>query len=86
LEKIDLNKKTPGQTLMAHICNPSYSAGRNQKDQSSKPAWANSSMRPYLEKTLHKKGLKEWLKVWAFGQAPVQKKKKKKDIRLIFLK
>jgi hypothetical protein len=25
--------------------------------------WANSSVRPYLEKTLHKKELVEWLKV-----------------------
>jgi hypothetical protein len=32
-------------------------------------------MRPYLEKTLHKKGLEEWLKV----KAPVLKKKKKKS-------
>jgi hypothetical protein len=24
-------------------CNPSYSRGRDQKDQVSKPAWANSS-------------------------------------------
>jgi hypothetical protein len=29
----------------------------------SKPAQANSSMRPYLNKTLHKKGLVEWLEV-----------------------
>jgi hypothetical protein len=30
----------------------------------SKPAWANSSTRPYLEKkNHHKKGLVDWLKV-----------------------
>jgi hypothetical protein len=26
---------------MAHACNPSYLGGRDQKDHSSKPAWAN---------------------------------------------
>jgi hypothetical protein len=48
---------------VAHTCNPWYSGGRGEEDQGSKPAQANSSMRPYLEKTLHKKGLMEWLKV-----------------------
>jgi hypothetical protein len=48
---------------VAHTCNPSYSGGRDQEDHSSKPALANCSMRPYLEKTLCKKGLVEWLKV-----------------------
>jgi hypothetical protein len=47
--------------LVAHACNPSYSGGRDQEDCGSKPPWANSSARPYLEKTIHKKGLK-WLK------------------------
>jgi hypothetical protein len=48
---------------MAHACNPSYSDGRHQEDCGSKPAWPNSSGRPYLEKTLHKKWLVEWFKV-----------------------
>jgi hypothetical protein len=48
---------------MAHTYNPSYPGGRDQEGRSSKPAQANSSMRPYLEKILHKKGLVEWLKV-----------------------
>jgi hypothetical protein len=53
-------KKIPGsQVLVAHACNPSYSGGRDQEDRGSKPAWANSSTRPYLEKALHKKGLVE---------------------------
>jgi hypothetical protein len=30
--------------------NPSYSGGRDQEDPGSKPAWANSSARTYLEK------------------------------------
>jgi hypothetical protein len=49
---------------VAHACNPSYSGGRNQEDRGSKPVWANSSARTYLEKkTLHKKRLVGWLKV-----------------------
>jgi hypothetical protein len=52
-----------GWVLVAHAWNPSYSGGRDQEDCGSKPAWANSSMRPYFEKILHKKGLVEWLKV-----------------------
>jgi hypothetical protein len=39
---------------VAYTCNPSYSGGRDQKDHGLKPAWANSSVRSYLEKTLHK--------------------------------
>jgi hypothetical protein len=35
---------------MAHTCNPSYSGGRDQKVCGSKPAWANSSQDPILEK------------------------------------
>jgi hypothetical protein len=40
---------------MAHTYNPSYSGGRYQEDRGSKPAQADSSMRPHLEKTHHKK-------------------------------
>jgi hypothetical protein len=35
--------------------NPGYSGGRDQEDHSLKPAKTNSSVRPYLNKTLHKK-------------------------------
>jgi hypothetical protein len=35
---------------MAHTCNPSYSERRDKKDRGSKPAQANSSVRPYLKK------------------------------------
>jgi hypothetical protein len=49
--------------LVATACNTSYSGGRDQEDCRSKPAWANSSAGPYLEKTQHKKGLVEWLQV-----------------------
>jgi hypothetical protein len=44
-------KQEARQALVAHACNPSYLGGRDQEDRGSKPAWANSSMRPYLENT-----------------------------------
>jgi hypothetical protein len=59
LMDIDLLRLSISQTLVAHACNPSYSGGRDQEDLSSKPAQANSSARPYLEKNLHRKGLVE---------------------------
>jgi hypothetical protein len=34
-------------------------------------------MRPHLEKTLHKKGLVEWLKIQALCSSPSTSKKKK---------
>jgi hypothetical protein len=43
-----------GRALVAHTYNCSYSGDRDQEDRGSKPAQANSSKRPYLEKTLHK--------------------------------
>jgi hypothetical protein len=48
---------------MAHTCNLSFSGGRDQEDHGSKPAQANSSMKPYLEKPFTKKGLVKWLRV-----------------------
>jgi hypothetical protein len=44
---------------MVHANNPSYSEGRDQEDCSLKPA--------YLENTLHKIGLVEWLKAKALS-------------------
>jgi hypothetical protein len=41
-----------------HACNPSYSGGGDQRTVVQKPV----QVRPYLEKTHHKKGLVEWLK------------------------
>jgi hypothetical protein len=55
---------------VAHICNPSYLGGRDQKDHGSKPAQANSSARPYLKKPFAKTGLVEWLKVKALSSSP----------------
>jgi hypothetical protein len=50
------------QALVAHTISPSYSGGRDQEDRGLQTAQANSLL-DYLEKTLHKKGLVEWLKV-----------------------
>jgi hypothetical protein len=49
-------KTATGQPSVAHGCNPSYSEGRDQEDHGLKPAWANFSVRPYLEKPTTKKG------------------------------
>jgi hypothetical protein len=42
-----------------------------------KPAQANSSARPYLEKFFTKIGLMEWLKVKALSSSPSTTKRKK---------
>jgi hypothetical protein len=34
-------------------CNLNYSGGRDQEDRGLKPGQENSSVRPYLKKTLH---------------------------------
>jgi hypothetical protein len=62
---------------VVHAYNPSCSGGRNQEDQDSKPTWANSS-RNYLENTLHRKELMEWLKVKVLSSSPSTTKKKKR--------
>jgi hypothetical protein len=69
------------QAPVAHACNPSYSGDRNQEDHGSKPAQANSSQEPYLEKPFTKIGLGgvaqgEGLE---FKHQYCQKFKKKKD-------
>jgi hypothetical protein len=42
-QKIKRQKNKCSQAPVAHTCNPNYSEGRDQEDQVSKPAWANSS-------------------------------------------
>jgi hypothetical protein len=42
-------KEISGWAPVAHTHNPSYSGGRDQEDRGSKPAWENSSARPYRE-------------------------------------
>jgi hypothetical protein len=45
-------QKAPNsQEPVAHTCDPSYSGGIDQEDQSLKPAWANSSQDPISKKS-----------------------------------
>jgi hypothetical protein len=55
---------------VAHVCNPSYSEGRDQEDSGLKPARANSSQDPVSKKPFTQKGLAEWLKVKALSSSP----------------
>jgi hypothetical protein len=66
---------------VAHTYNPSYSGGRDQEDQGSKPARANSSQDP-ISKTLHRNraGGVAQCKVPEFK--PQCWKKKKRQIKL----
>jgi hypothetical protein len=76
LWQIHLIKTHFGQAPLAHACNPSYSGGRDQEDCGSKPAWANSSARPYLKKSFTKLRLVEWLKAKAMSSSPSTAKNK----------
>jgi hypothetical protein len=69
-----IRERHSNQAPVAHAYNPSYSEGRDQ-DCGSKPALANSSVRPYLEKSFTKIGLVEWLKVKALNLSPSTAKK-----------
>jgi hypothetical protein len=67
-----------------HVCNPTYSGGRDQEICSLKPALANNSWDPILKMPNTIKGLVEWLKVslasvrpWV--QTPVLQKKSLSD-------
>jgi hypothetical protein len=46
---------------VAHAYNPNDSGGRDQEDRGLKPTRANSSRKPILKKTHHKKGLEDEL-------------------------
>jgi hypothetical protein len=70
-------KSAASPLLVAHAYNPNYSGSRDQEDCRLKPAQANSSTRPYLEKPFTKIGLVEWLKVKALSSIPSNVKKKK---------
>jgi hypothetical protein len=69
---------------VAHTCNPSYSDGRDQEDHGSKPAQANSSVRPYLEKALHKKGAGGVFQGVGLEFKPQYRKKKKTAAKKFF--
>jgi hypothetical protein len=63
---------------VTHACNPGYSGGKDQEDQISKPAQANSLQDPISRKKIHhKKGLLEWHKVLALSSNTNTEKKKK---------
>jgi hypothetical protein len=64
--------------LVAHVCNPSYSGGRDLEDRSSKPAQANSLGDPISKKPITKKGLVKWLKVKALSSSSSTAKKENK--------
>jgi hypothetical protein len=56
-ELTDSNKTwNTGRVLVAHVCNPSYSGGRDQEALGSKPVWANSSRDPVSKIPITKKG------------------------------
>jgi hypothetical protein len=58
-----LKNNQHSQALVAHICNPSYSGGKDQEDCGSKPDQANSSGDPISKENFaKKKWLVEWLK------------------------
>jgi hypothetical protein len=77
------NKKDKdSRGLVAHTCNPRYSGGRDQEDQSLKPAWANSSRDTILKQPITKKGLVEWLEVKSLSASPSTTKKKKEKKRI----
>jgi hypothetical protein len=66
---------------VAHTYNPSYSGGRDQEDNSLKPALGNNSCEPISKNPITKKkknGQAEWLKVKALISSPSMAKKKKK--------
>jgi hypothetical protein len=66
--------------LVAHTCNPSYSAGRDQEDCSLKPAQANSLQDPISNKTITKKDWWSGSRWRPWVQTPVLPKKKKKAL------
>jgi hypothetical protein len=73
---------------VAHACNSNYTGGRGQEDCRLKPAWANSSVRPYLKKKKKKKNQHK-NRAGALAQGGGSefkpqycKKKKEKDIKL----
>jgi hypothetical protein len=66
--------------LVTHVCNPSYSGGRDHEDCGSKPARGNSSQDPISKKPFIKTGLVGWLKVEALSSNPSTAKKREKPV------
>jgi hypothetical protein len=67
---------------VAYACNPSYSGDRDQEDCGLKPAWANSSARPYLEKTHFKNRAGGVAQGDGLSSSPSIAKKKKSQCEL----
>jgi hypothetical protein len=60
---------------MAHVCNPSYSGGRDQEDCGSKPTRTNNLQDPILKKLFIKKDWWSGSRFRPCFQAPVPHKK-----------
>jgi hypothetical protein len=63
--------------LEAHAYNPTDSGVKDQEDHISKPAWANSSARLYLEKPFTKIGGKAQGEGPEFKPSTIKNKRKK---------
>jgi hypothetical protein len=59
-EEERVKKRNPSRSLVAHACNPGYSEGRDQEDQSQTGQIVGEILSQ--KKTQHKKELVEWLK------------------------
>jgi endogenous inhibitor of DNA gyrase (YacG/DUF329 family) len=81
MNKTSNKNQETSPALVAHVCNPSYSGGRDQENHGSKPAQANSSVRPYCKKTFTKIELMEWLNVKALSLSPSAANKQTKKPR-----
>jgi hypothetical protein len=71
-KKKKIKKPNSSQVPVAHICNP-----RNQEDQSSKPAWGNSSQDPISKYPSQNRASGVHLS----SSPSTAKKKKKKEIQ-----
>jgi hypothetical protein len=59
------------QVPVAHLCNPSYSGGRDQEDWGSKPTQANSLWDPILKNSSQKRGWRSSSRCGPWVQAPL---------------
>jgi hypothetical protein len=77
-EKINLKRGKVARVLVAHVCNPSYSGGRDQEDRGSKPAQSKQFLRSYFKKPFTKKGWWNGSRGRPWVQTPALQKKKRK--------
>jgi hypothetical protein len=69
---------------VAHTCNPTYSGGKDQEDHSSKPARANSSLDPILEKKKKSQNMADGVAQGVGPEFKPQYHRKKKSPNLKF--